>query len=166
MNPFSLHQTNIRSIMDRRFFPAPPVENFELFYDGSCPLCSFEINHLRKLKDDKLILTDVTTMAESDTLPKEALLKRLHLKTPDGLVTGLDATVGAWRQTRFGFLFAWLRWPGIRVIADKVYNNWADRRFEKRYGFVMDEGMCGNRTSASSDHYERSYTDRTGSPAT
>ncbi len=105
----------------------------KLYYDGTCPLCTAEMKHLRKQADSNLQLIDVHASGLSDA-ESEQRLKLLHLETADGnTLTGLDANVAAWRHTRIGFLWAWLRWPVIREIADAVYNAWATRRFNRLY---------------------------------
>ena len=104
-----------------------------LYYDGECPLCSFEINHLRKLADDNLSFVDVHDI--DDPVEKEKRLKRLHLVDESGsAITGLDATVAAWSHTGVGFLFRPLRWRLVRVVADPVYNWWARKRYDSLYG--------------------------------
>lgn len=103
-----------------------------LYYDGQCPLCSIEMGHLRKRACGNLELVDIHKATD---LPasKESLLKRLHLKTQAGLVTGLDANIAAWQYTSIGWLWHFLQWPIIKPIAAKVYDIWAERRFNKRY---------------------------------
>ncbi|MFT7685883.1 MAG: putative DCC family thiol-disulfide oxidoreductase YuxK [Candidatus Azotimanducaceae bacterium] len=106
-----------------------------LFYDGACPLCSAEMDRLRSLSGPMLELVDVHTAA-SATLPatKEATLKVLHLMRENGeILTGVEANVFAWQHTRWGFLFRWMRWPVIRVVADFVYTKWAHRRYQRLY---------------------------------
>lgn len=110
-----------------------------LFYDGQCPLCAREIRTLRKLQRGRLIFADIHEQRSGNThLPsQEALLRRLHLMTWTGeWVTGLAANVRAWSHTPFGFLFRPLLWPGIFPIASRVYENWADRRFDRKYACV------------------------------
>jgi predicted DCC family thiol-disulfide oxidoreductase YuxK len=106
-----------------------------LYYDGNCPLCRKEITLLERLKDDRLSLQDVHTsgVVDSEAAPdKLDMLRILHLQKESGeWLKGLDANVAAWQHTRLGWLFSILRWPGIRSIADQVYNRWADRRFCK-----------------------------------
>lgn len=114
----------------------PKTSKNTLYYDGTCPLCSFEIGHLQKLMDDNLCLVDVHNVREAGQQlpPKPAMLQRLHLQTAEGeLVTGLDATVTAWQHTRWGFVLKVLRWPVVNTVADACYNLWASRRFAKRY---------------------------------
>ncbi len=111
-----------------------------LFYDGSCPLCAKEVRTLRKLQRGNLILADIHQQTpDHDHLPsQEALLRRLHLMTWTGdWVIGLHANVRAWSHTPLGFLFKPLLWPVIFPIANKVYETWADRRFDKKYACAV-----------------------------
>jgi len=104
-----------------------------LFYDGKCSLCAGEIKLLRRLQTSTLELIDVhavhdTVIHELGT-SKNQMLQVLHLRTADGrLMLGLDATAQAWSHTRIGWLFAILRLPLIKTIADKVYYRWAEKR--------------------------------------
>lgn len=107
-----------------------------LYYDGRCPLCAREIGVLRNLQRGGLAFADIHQPLSDGALPgREALLRRLHLRTESGAwVTGLEATVRAWSHTRLGLLFRPLLWPGIHQLARLVYNRWADRRYQRRYG--------------------------------
>ena len=106
----------------------------ELYFDGSCPLCSIEMRHLKRHKRDSLKLTDIHQATDLTPDTKRDFLSRLHLRKPDGVVLkGLDASVYAWQQTRFGFFWYWLRWPLIKPVADFVYARWAKNRFDRLY---------------------------------
>ncbi|MEC7815788.1 MAG: DUF393 domain-containing protein [Pseudomonadota bacterium] len=122
-----------------------------LFYDGSCPLCAREIRTLRRLQRGNLIFADVHEQREdSENLPsREDLLRRLHLMTWTGeWVTGLHANVRAWSHTPFGWLFKPLLWPVIHPIARRVYEGWADRRYDKKYLCAVESaGECGGSAS-------------------
>ncbi|WP_322002071.1 DUF393 domain-containing protein [Marinobacter alexandrii] len=116
-----------------------------LFYDGQCPLCAREIRTLRKLQDGNLIFADIHEQSGTNTaLPShEQLLRRLHLMASTGeWVTGLHANVRAWSHTRFGFLFKPLLWPIIYPAASRMYERWADSRYERKYACAI-----GNRTA-------------------
>ncbi|MBZ2169779.1 thiol-disulfide oxidoreductase DCC family protein [Marinobacter sp. F4216] len=107
-----------------------------LFYDGRCPLCRREIHTLRKLQTGGLSFVDIhkSDKVAAGIPSRELLLRRLHLRTSDGhWVVGLRANVRAWSHTRFGVLFKPLLWPGVFAIATRVYENWADRRYERKY---------------------------------
>ena len=106
-----------------------------LYYDGACPLCSREMKHLAKLKQDSLELVDIHSLTDSNELPdKNSLLLNLHLQRGDQWLIGADANVAAWQHTRFGFAWRWLRWPIIRQIIDPIYAFWARKRFDGLYG--------------------------------
>jgi len=106
-----------------------------LYYDGACPLCAREMKHLAKLKRDSLNLVDIHQLDITPEMPsKEDLLLNLHLKRGDEWVVGADANVAAWQHTRYGMLWAWLRWPLIKQIVDPVYAFWAKRRYDGLYG--------------------------------
>lgn len=104
-----------------------------LYYDGSCPLCSAEMDRLSRHKNTTLQLVDVHDLR----LPadqKAKMLTELHLQRADGeVITGLDANVAAWQHTRWGVLFRWLRWPLVRTLADAIYRTWAVRRYDRLY---------------------------------
>ncbi|AOY89143.1 thiol-disulfide oxidoreductase [Marinobacter salinus] len=118
-----------------------------LFYDGSCPLCAREIRTLRKLQDGTLIFADIhEQQGDNQGLPShELLLRRLHLMTRTGeWVIGLHANVRAWSHTRFGFLFKPLLWPIIFPTASRIYEGWADRRYEQKYACAIGENGRGD----------------------
>ena len=104
-----------------------------VFYDGLCPLCSKEINHLRKLdKPGLLKLEDINQHDFESRYPhisKTEANAILLSQLPDGtLLRGLDTTHAAWSLVGKGYLTAWLRWPLIRWFADKAYLFFARRR--------------------------------------
>jgi len=109
----------------------------QLYYDGTCPLCSKEISLLKSSASEYVDFIDIQTVDSSQEKhpSREKLLKRLHLRKNNGeWLIGLDANVHVWSFSRFGFFLKILRWPLIRDIADFFYCTWADRRYEKRYG--------------------------------
>ena len=112
-----------------------------LFYDGRCPLCMREIRLLQRIKDSGLQLQDLHEVEDEAGTPGRLLkLTTLHLQTADGQwLTGVDATVRAWSHTRWGWLFAILRWPLLGPVADAIYGYWARKRYQRLYGC----GDCG-----------------------
>lgn len=106
-----------------------------LYYDGQCPLCIREMDRLRTLKSDDLELRDIHALADEPGLPdRDTLLRELHLRRGDELVTGIDANVAVWQYTRYGGLWRWLTWPIFRPIARAAYDRWARWRYERLYG--------------------------------
>lgn len=105
-----------------------------IFYDGFCPLCVREMDHLRKIDaKQKLRLEDIQQPDFSHRYPQidksEASAILLSLQ-PDGrLLRGLDSTHKAWSLVGKGWRTAWLRWPVIRWFADKAYLFFARNRY-------------------------------------
>ncbi len=109
-----------------------------IFYDGGCPLCAIEMRHLKKrnqegrLAFEDIMATDFT--ARYPSLDWQALNDRIHAMKNDGsLVVGLDATHQAWRLVGRGWLYAPLRWPLIRPVADWLYVKFARHRYTVSY---------------------------------
>lgn len=105
-----------------------------LFYDTRCPLCRREVALLQKIARPTLAFQDIHTACD-DSLPgRDALLQSLHLQRADGvMVTGLAANVAVWQHTRFGVLWRILMLPGVRPVAERVYEHWAQRRYRRLY---------------------------------
>lgn len=67
------------------------------------------------------------------------LLRTLHLQRADGTwLTGADANVAAWEDTRRGRLLRVLRWPLLRPFVDLGYRIWAFWRYRRLYGRQFD----------------------------
>jgi predicted DCC family thiol-disulfide oxidoreductase YuxK len=113
----------------------------KLFYDGACPLCSKEIEVLKRRKGSQITLIDVHTITDFTDIPtKETLLKNLHLLTTDGTwLTGSDANIKAWSGTKRGNLLKILNFPGIKNLTALFYKKWAEKRFNRLY---CEKGFC------------------------
>jgi predicted DCC family thiol-disulfide oxidoreductase YuxK len=111
---------------------------FTIFYDGACPLCSIEINHLKKRDEaNKLGFVDINAADFSEQYPDldwQAMNERIHGRLDDGTwLIGLDVTHKAWSLVGKGWLYAPLRWPVIRWFADRFYIWFARHRHEIAY---------------------------------
>ncbi|BCO20440.1 MAG: DUF393 domain-containing protein [Pseudomonadota bacterium] len=118
-----------------------------IFYDSYCPLCMAEMRHLKKRdKHNRLTLVDIQAPDFASRYPSldwQALNARIHGMTDDGIViTGLDVTHLAWKAVGMGWLYAPLRWPGIRIIADGVYNIFAKHRYTISYWLTGKKRTC------------------------
>ena len=82
----------------------------EVLFDGACPLCRREIALYQRLPTKAAI--DWVDVSAADFQPpagmsKETLLRRFHLRTPEGvLLSGAAA-----------FVFVWAHLPGWRWLA-------------------------------------------------
>lgn len=105
-----------------------------IFYDGKCPLCVNEMQHLSRIdKDRSLSFFDIHNpklLIEHSDINFSDANDILHGKTANGeVLKGLDVTYEAWRLVGKGYLIAPLRWFWLRPIADKVYLLFAKNRF-------------------------------------
>ncbi len=131
-----------------------------LYYDGDCPLCRTEIDHLKKITDCGIAFQNIHEL-DIEPSDAEARLRVLHLETPTGAVLrGLDANVAAWQHTRWGVLVKPLRWPLIRQIADVVYDYWAARRFDRMYPGGYKRVATSNQHDRCSNNTTTETSDR------
>ncbi|MDA0712621.1 MAG: DUF393 domain-containing protein [bacterium] len=80
-----------------------PTKKLTIYFDGSCHLCSREIEGYRKQDvSEKLKLIDISTSnfdASADGLDPQEVKRVMHVRRPDGrVVTGIDAFVAIWRH--------------------------------------------------------------------
>jgi predicted DCC family thiol-disulfide oxidoreductase YuxK len=128
--------------------PGKTMTELRIFYDGQCPLCTLEINHLRRLdQSGRLDLQDIHQPDFEQRFPhidRAAADQLLHGELPGGqLIFGLDTTCLAWQIVGKGHWFAFLRWPLIKPLADIGYRVFARYRhpISKMFGrpAVCDE---------------------------
>jgi predicted DCC family thiol-disulfide oxidoreductase YuxK len=105
-----------------------------IFYDGFCPLCVREMDHLRKIdQQQKLRLEDIQQPDFSERYPqidKAEASSILLSQLPNGtLLKGLDSTHKAWSVVGQGWRTGWMRWPLIRWFADRAYLFFARNRY-------------------------------------
>lgn len=95
-----------------------------LLFDGHCRLCGASARSLRAWARGSLALQsfrDVDVAAQYG-LTVQACEQAIHLVRDDGVIEhGVAALLGALRHRWFAPLFAWVRLPGIRLIADRLY---------------------------------------------
>ena len=97
-----------------------------VFFDGSCPLCTREIEFMRaRDRDGRLNFEDVT--GPGSVLPegrtREEALARFHVRSSDGTVRdGADAFVHMWRELpALRPLAALARVPGVTWVLERLY---------------------------------------------
>ncbi|MEO1746176.1 MAG: DUF393 domain-containing protein [Pseudomonadota bacterium] len=103
--------------------------HIEVFYDGGCPICRFEVAlYERHDKADRIGWIDIDDLSDAQ-LPsdktREDLLGRFHVRDNFDRGTwhiGVDAFARIWRELpvwrRFAFIFSV---PGIRQLAEIGY---------------------------------------------
>ncbi|WP_100644430.1 thiol-disulfide oxidoreductase DCC family protein [Alteromonas facilis] len=128
---------------------------FTIFYDGLCPLCMAEMRQLMRRNDaNKLAFEDINApefVQKYPDLSKQTLNARIHGRWDDGrMLTGLDVTYTAWSLVGKGWLYAPLRWPLIRYVADHCYLLFARHRYKISYWLTgqsrCENGYCGSQS--------------------
>ena len=101
----------------------------EVLYNGSCPICSREVNLYADLSARAALpiryddLSDACTLADWNVSAEEAA-KRLHVRKNGRLYVGIPAFIIVWRdipQTRW--LAKLVSLPGVHWVANKVYDH-------------------------------------------
>ncbi|MFC3121231.1 thiol-disulfide oxidoreductase DCC family protein [Agaribacter flavus] len=119
---------------------------FTIFYDGKCPLCVKEMQHLiRKDKENNLQFENIHAGDFSRKFPDldiNELDARIHGIDENGkLYIGLDVTHKAWSLVGVGWLYAPLRWPLLRWFADKAYLVFAKHRYKLSF-WITGKKRC------------------------
>lgn len=108
----------------------PPALPLTLYVDMACPLCTREIQWLRRHADPaKLVLVDISRQ-DFDPAPLgrslEQLQQCLHTRSASGeWFTGIDATLWSWRAAGVGRWVAPLAWRPLRplfLLAYKLFS--------------------------------------------
>ncbi len=97
-----------------------------IFYDGGCPLCAAEMNHLRKLdSNDSIAYEDIYADGFEGRFPYIDLPQAdriLHGELADGtIIYALDVTYEAWALVGKRHWVAILRWPLFKQVANLGY---------------------------------------------
>lgn len=120
-----------------------------LFYDGKCPLCTREMDHLKSKNKGTLIFIDITEPDALKNYPQiryEKAMNVLHgLNENNQILLGLDANCRAWDLVGYGRRVNWLRWPIIRELSDRAYLVFAKHR-HRMSGRSMKQERCSTCT--------------------
>jgi len=105
----------------------------EVFYDGACPLCTREIDMLRRRDGQgRIRFTDIAAPGfDASTTGRswEALMGRIHGRLPDGtLIEGVEVFRRLYAAVGFARLVALSRTPGISQALDVAYGLFAKNR--------------------------------------
>jgi len=97
-----------------------------VYFDGSCALCSVEIDHYARQRGAQgLCFVDASTPGAQtgDNLSRDLALRRFHVRRADGqLVSGASAFVTIWETLPAWKLLARLvRLPGVIFILEGAY---------------------------------------------
>lgn len=109
-----------------------------MLYDGSCPLCSREVDHYRRIDRQKRVRwVDIATdqqLLEQHNVTFDAAMRHLHVIASDGsIVRGAYAFVEIWRVLPYyRYLARLVALPGVLPLLNSAYRRFADWRYARR----------------------------------
>ena len=123
-----------------------------VFYDGSCVVCSTEMEHYRhKDREGRLLLVDISATdftAEQYNMDLQAFMYELHVIDQAGVVyAGIDAFRAIWQafpaSTLYGCMGTVINLPGINRLARLFYRGFARiRRYLPKKSRQCSHGSC------------------------
>ncbi|PKF62656.1 DUF393 domain-containing protein [Psychromonas sp. psych-6C06] len=108
-------------------------DKLTIFYDGKCPLCSLEMQKLKRAdKYNRIILEDIHQPEFRTRFPEISVTKALQIL--HGLYQGkqllaLDVTHRAWSLVGKGVWVAPLQFPVIKQVSHQAYLLLANYRY-------------------------------------
>ena len=96
----------------------------KVFYNNSCSICRFEINHYKKITKNInwIDISNLKLPSKQINLGPKSLLRRLHLIKNGKLYSGIDAFIQLWSEIpRYRFLSNLLKKPIIYQISWFLY---------------------------------------------
>jgi predicted DCC family thiol-disulfide oxidoreductase YuxK len=122
--------------------------NFTMFFDGACPLCSREVNMLRR-RDKKSRIRFIDTAAKSFN-PRDYGIssdpnRLIHGMMSDGsIVVGVEVFRQVYKEIGLGWLLAPTAWPILKPLFDAAYLVFAKYRIPlgRLFGRHCDDGSC------------------------
>lgn len=97
----------------------------QIFYDGSCPVCSREISFYKSLRGaDEILWTDLCEQVElPDSIDRDSALRRIHAIDVSGdVVSGVQVFPLIWSTLpRLKLLGVAARLPAVSWVLDALY---------------------------------------------
>lgn len=111
------------------------MHQFEVFYDGDCPLCLREVRFLRWLdRRQRVVWTDIADPRFDETevgVDWEVLMDRIHGRRPDGgVVTGVEVFREIWSALGWKTLVRISRWSPVDRALGWGYDVFARNRLK------------------------------------
>ena len=117
------------------------ANSITVFFDGDCPVCSREVQILRRIDQDSTIRWVDIGELSGDELPsgktREQLLGEMHVfRAGSGWSSGIDGFRAIWLQLPFLRRMAWIfRVPVLRQALQVLYGyflRWQSRNRSRR----------------------------------
>lgn len=100
----------------------------EVLYNGSCPICSREIDHYAAISDREALRIRYDDLGDRRMLDawgitKDDAARRLHVRKDGQIYGGIPAFVVLWREIpRYRWLARVVNTPGVHRVACVVYD--------------------------------------------
>ena len=130
--------------MTEALSPQACDSTLRVLYNGSCPICSKEIEHYQRYSEGEglpIAYDDLMTEArEAWTIDETSAAKAPRVRRGDQMLVGVDAFVALWEaMPRYRVLARLVRLPVILTLARWVYDGvlapalfWLHQRRERR----------------------------------
>lgn len=96
-----------------------------IFYDGNCPMCHAEMQHLKRVDDNnRIALVNLHSLEFRELYPDinfDEAMRILHGRYNGKQLLGLEVTHRAWTIVGKGFWVAPLNWPIVKTVSHWVY---------------------------------------------
>ena len=97
----------------------------KVYFNNSCNICRAEINLYKKQNIEDIEWVDITNnkSAEIETQKNDkALLRRLHIKDGDKVISGAEAFLLVWKKIpKYKFLYTFFKIPIIFTLFSLSY---------------------------------------------
>ena len=97
----------------------------KVYFNNSCNICRAEINLYKKQNIEDIEWVDITDnkSAELETLKDDkALLRRLHIKDGEKVISGAEAFLLVWKKIpKYKFLYTFFKIPIIFTLFSYFY---------------------------------------------
>lgn len=117
------------------------TQSLHVLYNDRCPICRAEIEHYRAYAEARALPIRFEDLHDAQLgqwgVDAAGAAKRLHVRTKDGVLSGVDAFIALWQEMpRYRVLARIVSLPGLRHGAGWVYNRvlapWLYRKHLKR----------------------------------
>ncbi|KAJ1394362.1 hypothetical protein B484DRAFT_459181 [Ochromonadaceae sp. CCMP2298] len=111
-----------------------PDDKIDLLYDSHCPLCTIQVEFLRKRDiNGRVKFTDLQAHdynpADHGHVEFERGMRKIRAVMPDqSVVSGVEVFRQTYDAIGLGWMFAMTNLPVIGFAADMVYDIWAENR--------------------------------------
>lgn len=105
------------------------IQKFTLFYDSMCPVCSREVNFLRRFKNSSEVkfidITDSSFNPEDYNTDMDFFVRSLRGWDGERFYEGMDTMRKLYSALGMGYLFSWTKFPLIKPLTDVMYSSFA-----------------------------------------